>query len=197
MPRPPGGARMTDNQHRSRADPLRHRGPPGEPPPDLGREPAFDRGDVHLPVVHSGDQLRRWQDAPRQRYRGLKIRSTSNSLLHTSASGSFSAVSTPIFLTRYWTFIVQHFFEIDEMCILLHRSSLRNQVFVEKDFFCSLHFPRNVGVFIKCIVFRKCSAEMFSECGKILRKFVTFCIFWQSFIQFVTLRKCCIRCKYK
>ena len=31
----------------------------------------------------------------------LKIRSTSNSLLHTSTSGSFSAVSTPIFASKY------------------------------------------------------------------------------------------------
>ena len=36
-----------------------------------------------------------------QQYPGLNMRSTGNPLLHSSASGSFSAVSTPIFASEY------------------------------------------------------------------------------------------------
>ena len=43
--------------------------------------------------------------------------------VHTCTSGSFSAISTPIFATKYSFFSI---FETYKMCILLHRSNLSN-----------------------------------------------------------------------
>ena len=54
---------------------------------------------------------------------GLKIRSASNLLFHTSTSGSFSAVSMPMSASKHYFFA---FFDIYKMCILLQRSNLRD-----------------------------------------------------------------------
>ena len=53
---------------------------------------------------------------------GLQISCECIALHHTSMSGSFAAVSTPIFASIY-SFLA--FFDIYKMCILLHRSNLR------------------------------------------------------------------------
>ena len=65
---------------------------------------------------------------------GLNIRRTSNQVLHTSTSGAFSAVSTPIFASRYLFFIIfrylqdvysfaplqsQQFIEFSSKCLLI------------------------------------------------------------------------------